>query len=74
VLADESDIRGCGALITGDDVELDSITLGQCASPLDRALVDEAIPSAVFRGDEAESLGRVELLHSAGVTHGNCPR
>ncbi|CRK50103.1 hypothetical protein RHCRD62_100015 [Rhodococcus sp. RD6.2] len=66
----ESDGANAGRLGTLGalaDLELDALVLleGAEAATLDLGVVDENVSGSVFGGDEAESLFRVEPLHSA---------
>ena len=65
-----SDVDGAQAAILADDVELDSLAIGERAEAVgsDVGLVNEEILTAVGGVDEAEALLGVEPLDSAGLT------
>ena len=64
--SDGADVLRLVTLTPGADVELDTLTLFErlVARPLDRREVDENVVT-LLPGDEAETLLRVEKLHSA---------
>src|SRR5262245_46553837 len=66
------DVRRLVALGALDDVELDTVTLGQAAESLrlNRGEVNENV-LAVFLRDEAKTLGVVEPLHGT-LAHLRC--
>src|SRR5580693_238807 len=65
--SDGADAGGLGTLGALADLELDALVLlkGAEAASLDLRVVDEHVGRTVFGGDEAESLFRVEPLHSS---------
>src|SRR2546421_8672272 len=64
--SDGANAGGLGTLGALSDLELDALVLfkGAEAASLDFRVVDEHVGRTVFGGNEAESLFRVEPLHS----------
>jgi hypothetical protein len=71
MLRDELELHGLGALAHTIrlDLERDLLTVGEMAdaSLLKSADVDEHVLRTTLRGDEAETLGRIEKLYCANL-------